>query len=202
MNTNTNMNMKLRAKNLLLITSSLSSTDLRGARSMRLTLQFNDTLRLAKDLGLEPIVVLGPAGDEILRACPQLEECDFVFDPNFEGSLFSSVQAGLQASTGATFIFPFSATPAIVDRGLWDALDRASWDVRPDEAPDVLKFVTQPDGDRLPGFPQLVTLNGLKRLKSLPANTEWESDPRIRIRVIRLSHSTSEQDRTSSDGNV
>ena len=67
--------------------------------------------------------MLGPDGDEVLRSCLNIEQCEVVFDPNFEGGYFSGVKAGLHAVRGAAFVVPL-ATQAPEDR-IWEALEAA-----------------------------------------------------------------------------
>ena len=52
------------------------------------------------DLKKNPVLVLGPEGDEVLLHSRLAEHCDLAFDPNFSGNIFSSLNAGLHATTG------------------------------------------------------------------------------------------------------
>lgn len=52
------------------------------------------------DLKKNPVLVLGPEGDDVLLHSHLAEHCDLAFDPNFSGNIFSSLNAGLHATTG------------------------------------------------------------------------------------------------------
>lgn len=176
----------LKAKDAILIASHLVSADFEGARRARTCAQVAHVIGSVRSLGLNPIVVLGPAGDEVLRTCPELEDCDLVFDPNFSGDLFSSVQAGTHAATGACFILPLGTEAT--DDSLWSELDRAAWSLKPDDIVHVLQAVNIADGDIRPVFPQLVTRLGVRHLRDLPVSGEWGRDARISIRLLPANH--------------
>lgn len=183
----------MRARDLILTTTRLNPEDFEGAQGMRVRERVRDNLARAKKFGLNVILVLGATGDEILRTCPELEEADLAFDPNFEGEIFSSIQAGVLAATGAAFVL--DAGEETLDDFAWIALDDALFSASADA--DVLQL-SLGSTDRAQ-TPQLITLNGLKRLRKLPMQASWAdrflvgtpdtapSADQIRVQVVEWS---------------
>jgi len=117
-----------------------------------------------------PILVLGPDGDDFLRDSSALDECDLVFDPNFIDSaqnVFSSVKAGLHATNGAALIVVLSSTsPSSED---FYQLERLL--LQPEyRACDFVEQLTQDNN-----LFCLVTAKGVQRLRGLPADTNWQT---------------------------
>lgn len=172
----------MKAKDAILITTRLRPEDFHGGRLMKTRTRVTGLIQTIRSLGLNPIVVLGPAGDDVLRACPDLEDSDLAFDPNFDGGLFSGIHAGVHAATGAAFILPVDTDPTT--ESVWRALDQAAWALKPGDEVHVLQTVNRTDGDNRPEFPQLVTRAGLKLLRTLPPDGAWESNDHIRFRLL------------------
>lgn len=127
--------------------------------------------------GRNPILVVGPDGDELLRSCRQLEQCDLVFDPNFTGGFFSSLKAGLHATVGAAFVASVEDRHFTIDQLM--RLEQEAERLK-DAPPDVLRLVTQADGP-VGASPYLVTLRGVGRLKSFAAEINWHQHPEIKF---------------------
>lgn len=157
----------MRAKELILTTTRLSFEDFQGAQSMRVRERLRDNLARAKKFGLNVILVLGATGDEILRLCPELEDADLAFDPNFEGEVFSSIQAGVLAATGAAFVLDVGDETLGDDA--WIALDKSFCELQPTTKIDVIELKTQTGA----ASPQLITIAGLQRLRKLPMQAAW-----------------------------
>lgn len=176
----------MKAKDLILLTTHLEPKDLQGSYGHRLRTNLRNALELAKKFSLNPIVVLGAAGDELLTTFSELENCDLTFDTNFSGSTFSSIQSGLAAASGASFVLKLDETPA--SHEVWTALEKAMWNTPPTEVVDVFQALSCASSDRTSVYPQLVSVGGVSRLQKLPTDVEWLHDPRLRIRVISDSN--------------
>jgi hypothetical protein len=180
----------MKAKNLILITSHLESKDLQGSSGQRLRVNLKRALELAQKYSLTPVVVLGPAGDELLLSFNELENCDLTFDTNYTGSIFSSVQSGLAAAEGASFVLPLDETALAED--LWVTLDQTRRATPPTETVDVFQVLGCVGGDRVTMYPQLVTVPAVARLQKLPLDVQWLHDPRLHIRVVQSAESKPE----------
>ncbi len=177
----------MKAKDLILITTHLDLKDLQGSSGENLHANLKYSLELAKKFSLNPIVVLGKVGDELLLSFIEIQDCDLTFDTNFNGSIFSSVQSGLAAASGAAFVLPLDQSPAA--EAVWQQLDQTMWSTPPTELVDVLQMLTCDSGDRMVQYPQLVTVAAVPRLQKLPLDVEWLHDPRLHIRVVQNSES-------------
>ncbi|MES2964718.1 MAG: hypothetical protein V4760_12570 [Bdellovibrionota bacterium] len=113
-----------------------------------------------------PILVLGPDADDLLRQINRHDECEFVFDPNFEGEEFSSIKAGLQATGEACFIIRASST--LPDRATFALLER---ELLASGTSGVDVFA-HPDHDDSRAV-YLVTQRGVASLKKQPASARW-----------------------------
>lgn len=174
----------MKARDALLIATHLTADDFRGELLEKTRSRVKQAIGTARELGLNPIVVLGPSGDDFLRSCPELEDCDLAYDPNFNGGLFSGVHAGAHAATGACFVLPIDVDGA--DRTVWRALDAAAWALMPGDAVHVLfQAAAGSDGGAPPVFPQLITRDGVKLLRTLPPETAWREGGGIRFQVLR-----------------
>jgi hypothetical protein len=156
----------MRAHNVIIICSGqghLAHTDI-------LAQTVQNILNLKKN----PILVLGPDGDDFIEGFESIEKCDIVFDPNFGGvfgaGLFSSVKAGLHATHGAAFVVPLSEKTADPERwSLWVTLEKLLVDPLTSLGADMILPVTR-EADFLP---RLITARGVTSLKKLPAATDW-----------------------------
>lgn len=162
------------AKNVLIISSGRVNYAQAGA--------LDDLIRKVRSLGKLPVVVLGPDADDLLRSSKELESCDIVFDPNFQGNFFSSVKAGLDAVNGASFVLPLGEIEKFLDFAGWEAFERALLDAG--TKAHVLRPVTQ-SNERL-DFPLLITGKGLLPLKALPSSTDWQSSERVEFQDFTL----------------
>ena len=171
----------MKTKDLVLITTHLTTADLVGAKGLHFRENTKDLISRAKNFGLNVVVVLGAAGDEVLRALPELEDCDLTFDFNFTGEIFSSIHSGVHATSGAAFILPVDCEP-LPDKA-WQALDYAMWSTPPNQT-DVYQYIKNHAADRVPVYPQLITLAGIKRLQKLPVTTQWPHDPKIQVQLV------------------
>jgi hypothetical protein len=172
----------MKAKDLILITTGLTHRELRGSRGVQLRLTFQRLIAAAAENALNVIVVLGPHGDEVLTQYPELENCDLAFDGNEEASLFTSIKVGLEAATGAAFILPIDEDSMAVE--MWAVLDNKMWTTPPDQQADVWHMLTSTADDRVSAWPQLITLDGVSRLKKLPDDVQWLQDSRMRVGLV------------------
>jgi hypothetical protein len=130
-----------------------------------------------------PVLVLGPDGDDLLRSCQELEACDLVFDPNYEGDYFSGIKAGLHAVNGPAFVIPVGKE--LLPAQSWGELELALLRLDASQKVDVLRPVTP--GVSEPRYPQIVTSTGLQALKRLPASTTWSDSQQITTSEIAVS---------------
>jgi hypothetical protein len=161
------------AKDVVIITSGMVDQAPRG--------QVDQMIRLIRSVRKNTILVVGPDGDDLLRSNVELDHCDFVFDPNFSGSIFSSIKAGLHASQGACFVI--SLLHSAFDRTHFAALEAALRN-QP-AATDVLRLATRPSENPIQTGLELITRPALDRLKSLPSETLWDpSSPIVFVDVL------------------
>jgi len=162
-------------------------------------------IRRVLDLKKKPILVIGPEGDDVLRSSKLAEECELVFDPNYEGGLFSSIKAGLHATTGPAFIVPLHSTPAShvfiqalmtdtdqdqdQDR-IWHKLESALDHAEIARSCDVLRPLTHNDRASWTGFPQVITPSGVQRLLALEASTDWNSSDQVIAGLVPIASAT------------
>lgn len=177
----------IRAHNVIIITTSASH--------LAQTATLDQYIKKVRSLGKNPIVVLGPDGDEFLRHSHHIDDCDLVFDPNYSGCTFSSVKAGLHATNGPAFVVPLNES--LPEDELWHHLEEAlEWPDQSERIVDVIRIAQSDSGtdagsDAGSGFgtrplPQVVTGPGLGVLKSLPATSDWEQLPEARICELEI----------------
>lgn len=129
----------------------------------------------------KPIVVLGPDGDDLLRNCTEIENCEIVFDPNFNGGLFSGLKAGLFAvSHGGAFVV--SLGDPYLDAKNWSKLEAALLN---SEKEHVIRAAPRMKSDEV-NFPFIVTARGVSHLKSLSAETPWPPGHEVIFRDVAL----------------
>jgi hypothetical protein len=143
----------------------------------------------------QPILVLGPDGDEILANCSEVENCELVFDPNFAGGFFSGVKAGLHATHGAAFIVPLRA-PAVaqvaVSKTKFSTLLSTLEESVPGDGTafecDVICPAAHDDATALSRSENvfLVTQKGVQSLRTVPAQTDWETFENVAIERVRI----------------
>lgn len=168
----------MRAHNVILITSETITPSIpEYFRSIDTWIEH--ILSLKKN----PILVLGPEGDDVLRSCRHIEECDVVFDPNHQGALFSGIKAGLFATHGAAFVSTVSS-PFLPPKPVWLALERMLLDFNATNGVDVIQILTQ-DKDA-PIWPALVTAQGVKTLTKLHAQSDWDQELSFIRRLVPL----------------
>lgn len=165
-----------QVKSLILVTSGRGSYAQSGL--------LDQLLSDLSSQGKNPIVVLGPDGDDFLRSCDKLEACDIVFDPNFEGEVFSSIKAGLEAVSGPTFVAPLETCAGQIDFGVWDKLE-SSYLANGEASHCHVIQGHRPDGTPL--FPLLITAKGLLPSKALPANSDWLASGKLLIHKLIIA---------------
>jgi hypothetical protein len=167
----------MRVKSTILVTSGKSES--LGVSSL------DHAIQKLRQLGqTNIIVVLGPDGDQFLSYSKHIENCEIIFDPNYEGELFSGVKSGLAVAPGASFVLPLETD--IPDEQIWRALDSALLNAFTDPAkPDLFRVVTR-EGDSSV-FPQLITLQGQKTFSSMAASTKWENPEPAKVQRIPTS---------------
>lgn len=145
-------------------------------------------IRKVLDLRKHPILVVGPEGDSVLLASRLAEMCELVFDPNFNGQIFSSVKAGLQVTAGPAFVLPLkeaSLSAAWEKPEVWESLER-ELDQTTSEESDVLQALTQEANPGACCYPCVVTRKGARNLLTLEAQADWMASERIRSRAVSI----------------
>jgi hypothetical protein len=142
-------------------------------------------IRLATGIRKNPILVLGPDGDDLLSGSSEIEQCDLVFDPNYSGNFFSGLKAGLQAIKEAAFVVPL--TDAIPEQGAWKRLENQLMQEALKTQCDVVRPLTQFNTNPELTLPFLVTAQGVRNLVTLPAATEWETCGQITVSLAPIS---------------
>ena len=142
--------------------------------------RIDQLITFVTSLKKNPIVILGPDGDDLLRNCRLLDSCDVVFDPNFEGEEFSSVKAGLQAVHGASFVL--RAAAPIPERSVWVRLEQELLNSQYAGA-DVFGSTHFQDKNAL----LLLTQRGVNSLRNQPAVTNWLKSDDIVFSVVDLA---------------
>ena len=139
-------------------------------------------------------LVVGPEGDEVLMHSQHAERCELVFDPNFEGQLFSSIKAGLLAvsefNPGASLLFNFKELASaqaikVLPPKLWSDFEHVGHLMKYVGC-DVLQPVSRDDQTFAPCFPEIITVHGAKRIPTLPAQSNWRADDLVSIFQIPL----------------
>jgi hypothetical protein len=148
-------------------------------------------IRAIVALKKQPILVLGPDGDDLLRVCQEAESCEMIFDPNFNGEIFSSIKAGLQVCSHPALVLPFAAK--MLEPSEWVNFEKYLADA--ESATHVLKPVLKLADESLTQnndtlqwchWPQIVTAHGVRVLKNLPATTSWTDAEIILTKSIDL----------------
>lgn len=163
----------MRAKSVIIIASGRAQYASAG--------QLDRAIQAVTAMGKRPVVVIGPDGDDLLRTSESIEACELVFDPNYNGGIFSGIKAGLHAVNGAAFVMPL---------GNETTLDFAHWSKLEEQLPSlppslhVLRPITQNSKGVL--YPQIVTMQGLVPLKALPATTDWSQADCIQAETVMI----------------
>ncbi len=136
-------------------------------------------------LGKQPIVVLGPDGDDLLRTCSLIENCEMVFDPNFQKEgIFSGVKAGLEAVNGAAFVIPLGAE-AVLEPSRWASFEKALLE-EPNRNHVIRPLTSEIKTGDSPLYPLMITPQGLLPLKALPSSSDWLGSDRIKVAEFPL----------------
>lgn len=173
----------MRVHNVIIMTAGSRDLSQNGESGDSLDHLIRRVFRLKKN----PILVIGPEGDDVLRNSELTEECELVFDPNYEGGLFSSIKAGLYAATSPAFVVPLhstmdpqAATKALMDQDTtWQKFESVLDHKEIARNCDVLRPLTRNDKASWMNFPQVITPSGVQRLLALEAATDWNSSDQI-----------------------
>jgi len=115
-----------------------------------------------RQLRKEPIVLLGPEGDNLLRAIPKLSDRKMVFTRDRLHHLLEQIQVGLRGSGSCSFFLPLEVpTPS---PNVWLELERTFLALPFHEGPHILAPTF--DGQR--GFPLIITKDGRDFLENIP----------------------------------
>lgn len=127
---------------------------------------------------INPILVLGPQGDEILSYCQRSIECDLAYDPNFSGRPFSSIKAGVTAAQSSCLVVPIIKASEL-SRIFSELRTPLFYDFCKNKAEAIeLNMTSSLYRDVLPTF---IFSSTLKKWRDLPAATEWKNGETIQI---------------------
>lgn len=182
----------MRAAAFIILTSRKAHTIKAG--------EIDRAIAFAQAQKLNPIVVLGNDGDDIIGSVEKLEEAEMVFDPNDQGNEFSGIKAGLHATGACSFVWradstlPSSAEISELQRAL---LDRPEQTNLSDEfSTSTEKGHEIPSADQIDVFSSvrdglwLVTLRGVTTLRSLPAQEAWLNSGNVKFATWKASNPT------------
>ncbi len=138
----------------------------------------NQMISWLANRNINPILVLGPEGDEVLSHCHRSIECDLAYDPNFSGMPFSSIKAGVTAAQSSCLIVPIikaTELPKIFS----ELRTPPFYDFCKNKAEAIeLNIFTGLNSQVLPTF---VFSSTLKKWRDLPAATDWKNGETIQI---------------------
>ncbi len=142
--------------------------------------EFDQLVATLCSQGKTPIAILGPDGDDLLGSTREIERIEIIFDPNFEGDVFSSVKAGLELTENPAYVFVLGERH--LDQKQWARLEDSLRET--DSQIHRLIPVTQ---DSETHYPQLLTKNGVRSLRHLAASTSWSDSQAFWTSKIDLS---------------
>lgn len=165
----------MRASSVIIVSS--------GRSANLATDKLDRLIRSVIALKKNPILVLGPDGDEILEHCELSEKCELVFDPNFQSGIFSGIKAGLHVTRGATLVVPLSQE--LSEEQFEATAELLENKMRADEAVlkfDIVNAVTQNDDPALAEETiLLITPKGSASLIKKDSTTDWKNSQEIAV---------------------
>ena len=171
----------MRASSVIIVSS--------GKSQNLATDKLDRLIRSVIELKKNPILVLGPDGDEILRHCELVEKCELVFDPNYKGSIFSGIKAGLHVTRGATLVVPLSEN--LCEEEFQKTAARLESEFRADENIskfDVVEALTQnADASDASETILLITPKGSTSLIKKDSTIDWKNSQEIAVLPLTLA---------------
>lgn len=126
------------------------------------------------------VLVLGPDGDDFLLGCKYIEMTELVFDPNFQGGIFSGVKAGLHAVHSPTLVL--SLTESHLDPV--ECLHTFETEIAGDGTALQSHAVMLTRDDHFSERPFLVTQKGVRHLRELPSALPWPEENQVQIETL------------------
>ena len=175
---------QIRASSVIIVSSGRSHL-LKSEQTL------DGLIREIVSLKKNPILVLGPDGDDILRHCDEIEKCDIVFDPNFNGGFFSGVKAGLFATAGASIVVPLSDSLVENETGFKATIETLETHFRVNEEAAKCHLLCPMTQDNTSISPRaekicLITPQGASSLLQFSSELDWESAEEIAVRHIQI----------------
>lgn len=128
--------------------------------------ELSDRIRRLKALNHDVVVVLsGAQADDQLRACPELADCELIFDEIKNVTMLSNVQASLSALNEACFLYPVEV-PWPGDQ-VWTFLHNELVKVGFRTKNAFLQAATTEGAPWQMGFPILLTNAGQEQIESI-----------------------------------
>lgn len=171
----------MRIHSVIIVTSGMSN-------AMAPT-RLDHWIEALRSLNKKVVLVFGPDGDDFLLGCSKIEECEIVFDPNFQGSYFSSVMAGLHAVHSPTLVLSLSESELQPERCVQNFETRIAGDGT-DLRGHALTLLTRDTHIASPQSPFLVTQKGVTALRALPSTLSWPNWEQVQIETLAPASST------------
>jgi hypothetical protein len=147
----------------------------------------------------EPVVILGPDGDDLLRAIPKLADRRLAYTRDDLPNMLSQIQAGLKSAGTCAFYLPLNVpcpTPLV-----WSAIERAMTNKDYNDGTHVIA----PLFAGRPGFPILITVEGKDWLEensaklaeinapNTPGSKDFLSLPGLKVQTVDVESETALQ---------
>jgi hypothetical protein len=198
-----------RIHNVVILTSGASKYPVQGL--------LDRVIQYVLSLKKNPILVLGEDGDEFLRDCRHIENCDLVYDEERSSHPLSGLASGLHATVGGVFALPLkeALVASTLNPSVWRALEESLATTGEDEF-DIaqLQETNQNSGQfsgqfsgtasnqtsatatlspqassRVSLYPFVVTSRGVARLKKMAGESafSWDDPRQVDTRYIPFS---------------
>lgn len=155
--------------------------------------QIDELRALRKD----PIVIIGPDGDDYLRCTRSLVDRKMVFTKRTPPDLFDQIQTGLQGAGTCAFFLPLNVP--VPPANVWLDLETALAKMEYGHGPHILR----PSFKDQPGWPLLITPKGKDWLDELPDTVEVIENffglPGLEVELVPVNSETVLQELVTTD---
>ncbi|MCB0361741.1 MAG: hypothetical protein KDD35_03425 [Bdellovibrionales bacterium] len=147
-------------------------------------IQLDRSIRNVKQLGFCIYVVLNQGnGEDVLRSSKELPSCELIFDPNDNSEFFSLLKAGCFALEERFFVWALNL--ALPDPETFSRLDHHFCTKAHASPYHLIRPYSPSKGNMIPGFPLLITRDGIKLFRSERIFTSFE-DPRLQYSRVPI----------------
>lgn len=141
----------------------------------------------------DPIIVLGPDGDDMLRAVPKLADRKLTFSRKSSRTILEQIKLGLQGAGTCAFYLPLHVpTPAPI---VWSELEKALSQMPYNGGPHVF----QPEFNGKRGYPLLITPEGKDWLEDQSPEGDFFRLSELLIQTVPVNSETTLQELRSID---